>query len=94
MGNLILDYQFISEIKSNEDNKVPASIGDPSYILPEYSLVNTMIQFNEVEILNQSTIFEFKIYNLLDKKYQYPGYADIDYSGTGRSFTLSAKTSF
>ncbi len=89
---LNIDGNYISSRKASEQNNFiydPINYTINSYSLDSYFLFNFMISSMNLKFLDDNeTILSFKVDNLLNTKYYYPGFKDYDIPGLGRLFTF------
>lgn len=87
---LNLEGKYISSrIASDQNNFIydPIEYEINRYELDSYLLLNLMISTTDIEILkNSKTRFSFKIQNVLDTQFNYPGFKDYDIPGLGRTY--------
>lgn len=87
-----MDGHYISQRKASEQNNFiydPINYTVNSYSLDSYLLFNLMISSMNLKFLDdKETILSFKINNLLNTTYYYPGFKDFDIPGLGRFYTL------
>ncbi len=63
---------------------------DRRYRLDEYSVLDLGISSADFKLMGDlETEIMFKVYNILDENYAYPGFGDFDIPGLGRSYVLS-----
>ena len=92
-----LEESILEKIKNNSSNQLPASFdyfAGADYPIQAYELFHVSLKLNTIQIQEKDLNIFIDIQNILDKEYQYPGYNDIDYNGIGRTFKITAKTSF
>ncbi|MFO7829044.1 MAG: TonB-dependent receptor [Bacteroidales bacterium] len=88
--NLNLEARFISSrIASDQNNFIydPINYATDRYELKPYYMINFMVSSTDLKIIkNSRSRIIFKIENLLDYKYCYPGFSNYDIPSLGRSF--------
>ncbi len=78
-----------SRIASDQNNFIydPINYAINRYKLDPYFIVDLMISSTDLEIIkNSKTRLSFKIQNLFDTQYFYPGFKNYDIPGLGRSY--------
>ncbi len=89
--NLNVEGQYIGARTASEQNIFAYdAIYKTEYSLDPYFLMNFTISTQNLKLIRyKETTFRFKIYNLLDTPYYYPGFNNFDIPGLNRYFTFS-----
>lgn len=89
-SNINIEGKFISSrISSDQNNFIydPINYSTNRYELDPYFILDLTINSTNLEIFeNSETKISFKIQNLLNSKYCYPGFSNYDIPGLGRAF--------
>lgn len=89
-SNINIEGKFISSrIASDQNNFIydPINYSINRYSLDPYFILDLTISSTSLEIFeNSKTKLSFKIQNLLDTKFYYPGFLNYDIPGLGRAF--------
>ncbi len=94
--NLNLEAQYIDERIASEQN----IFANDAFYKKEYSLdpyisMNFTLSTQNLNFFSlKETILKFKIYNLLNKKYNYPGFKNFDIPALDRYFIFSITQNF
>ena len=94
--NFNLEAQYIDERIASEQNIFSNdAIYKEEYSLDSYILMNFTLSTQNLNLLfSKETIFKFKVYNLLDTKYYYPGFRNFDIPALNRYFIFSITQNF
>ena len=88
--NINLEGKYISSrIASDQNNFIydPINYATNRYELDSYFLLDLTLSSTNLQIFNEGkTKISFKIQNILDTKYYYPGFYNYDIPGIGRAF--------
>ncbi|OFX21714.1 MAG: hypothetical protein A2041_12925 [Bacteroidetes bacterium GWA2_31_9b] len=87
-----VDGKYFSSRKASEQNSFeydPINYSINSYNLDSYFIIDLSVESMNLSFFNDNeTIISFKINNLLNTKYDYPGFDDYDIPGLGRTFLI------
>ena len=89
--NLNIEGQYIDARTASEQNIFAYdAIYKEEYFLDPYFLMNFTLSTQNLNLIrSKETVFKFKIYNLLNTKYHYPGFKNFDIPGLNRYFTFT-----
>jgi len=96
--NFNIEAQYISKRIASQQNSYiydPINFRINRYALNDYFVCNGSVSTKDIKILKNNILkFQLKVFNLLDKKYSFPGFSNYDIPAPGRIFDLSLSFQF